>query len=485
VSPLALTLVAYVVVLIAIGWSARSASVDREGYFLGGRRLGGWGAALGASASSSSAWSLLGVSGAAYAWGLPAVWLIPGCVGGFVLNWLVFAPAVSTEGRGRGAATIIELVAGRPGTAGRPAVTGTAAAIVLVSLGAYVGAQLQGAAKTFEAVFAVPAWETVLVGAAVVLAYTWLGGFQAVSATDAVQGTVMVSTALLLPVAAVAAAGGPAGIWAALSTAGDPQAASLLRGATPAVGAGFALGLVGIGLGYPGQPHVGKYFLALSDDPRALRRGRAVAVTWAVVVYVGMVALGLAGRALYPELPDGETVFVAAADQLLPAAVAGVVLAAVLSAMMSTADSQLFVAAGTVTHDLGVRLPAGLAAGAVNREVATTRAVAAALTAGAAASALVGDEAIFSRVLFGWAAMGASLGPLLLVRVVLRRELPQRAAIAVLVVGAGTAAVAHLGFIPAGGPPALRGLAVHVVPYALSTGLAFAASSPVKPRRRS
>lgn len=462
----ALTLAAYLAALLAIGAAARGRAQGDEGFFLGGRRVGPWVAAVGASASSSSAWTLLGVSGAAYAWGLSAAWLVPGCVGGFVLNWAVFAPRLSAHGRRTGAMTALEAALGPD--AG-PGARRLAATIVLVSLGAYVASQLQGAGKTFEAVFALPPWQTIPVGAAVVLAYTWLGGFPSVSATDAVQGTVMAATAVALPTAALVAAGGPVALAGTLAadapdgylSPGGPRAAPLA--------AGFALGLLGIGLGYPGQPHVAKYFLALSDDPGAVRRARAVAVAWALVVYTGMVTLGLAARAIVPDLADGEVAFVAAARALFPPAVAGVMLAAVLSAMMSTADSQLFVAATTLTHDLGL-------GGA--RRVAATRVGLGALMVAAAATALVGDASIFSRVLFGWAAMGASLGPLLLVRVVLRRRLRPGAAVATLATGAGLAAAAHALYADTPLPPALRGVAVHVVPYLAAGAVAWRGSAP-------
>jgi SSS family transporter len=463
----ALTLLLYLAVLVAIGVASRRAAAGEEGFLLGGRSLGGAVAALGASASSSSAWTLLGVSGAAYAWGLSAAWLIVGCVGGFALNWLLVGPVVARAGRRAGALTAIDLVAGPRDAPGRRALVAGLALVVLVSLGAYVGAQLQGAGKTFEAVFGIPAWQSILGGAAVVLVYTWLGGFPAVATTDALQGTVMALAAVVLPVAAVGAAGGPAAIAEGLAAVGDPALLSPL-GARPApLGVGFVLGLLGIGLGYPGQPHVLKYFLALSDAPGALRRGRALALSWAAVVYVGMIALGLAGRALYPSLGDGEVVLVVAARDLLPPAVTGVVLAAVLSAMMSTADSQLFVAASTVTHDL--RLGGGAGG---------TRVVVALLTSVAAVTATLGSESIFGRVLFGWAAMGASVGPLLVVRVWWRRRLSNASALAVVAVGALSAAGAHLFFLDLGGAPGLRGVMVHVLPYVLATGLALSLAGP-------
>jgi sodium/proline symporter len=466
---LAGTLVVYLVVLLALGVWAQRRTKDEGDFFVGGRRTGGLVAAIGAAASSSSAWTLLGVSGAAYSWGLGALWIFPACVGGFLLNWTVFAPALRRFGHRTGAMTLVEAVSG-----GRRVVSAVAAAIVLVSLGAYVAAQLQGAGKTFEAVFEVPATQTIAVGSLVIVAYTLLGGFLAVSLTDTVQGLVMAVSALALPVAALVSVGGPSGLLDDLARV-EAEGYLALGGPRPwPVAIGFAAGLLGIGLGYPGQPHVAKYFLALSDDRGVVRRARVIAIGWAVTVYGGMILLGLCGRALFPTLEDGEVVLVVAAERLFPPAVAGVMLAAVLSAMMSTADSQLLVGASTLVHDLGV-------GGERLAKVTVTRVTVALLTAVAAAAASLGSETIFERVLFGWAAMGASLGPLLLVRVVAKRRIGPGGSLAVLLCGALLAAAAHLFYEDVFGTKSLRGLAIHVLPYVVTTAIAFGVSRPADP----
>lgn len=462
---LAATLVVYLVVLLALGVWAQRRTKSAGDFFVGGRRTGGLVAAVGAAASSSSAWTLLGVSGAAYAWGLSALWIFPGCVGGFLLNWTVFAPALRRLGHRTGAVTLIEAVSD-----GRRVVAAVAAVIVLLSLGAYVAAQLQGAGKTFEAVFGIPAAQTVGVGALVIVVYTLLGGFLAVSLTDTLQGLVMAASAVALPAAALVAVGGPSGLADGLAAV-DVDGYRSLGGPRPwPLGLGFAAGLLGIGLGYPGQPHVAKYFLALRDDPAVVRRARRIALGWAVAVYGGMLLLGLCGRVLFPALDDGEVVLVQGAERLFPPAVAGVMLAAVLSAMMSTADSQLLVGASTLVHDLRV-------GGERLRTVTVTRVTVALLTVGAAIAATVGSATIFERVLFGWAAMGAALGPLLLVRVVLKRRIGVGGSLAVLLSGALLAAAAHLFHEDLFGTRSLRGAAIHVLPYVVATALAFLLSS--------
>jgi sodium/proline symporter len=406
------TLVVYQAVLLAIGVVASRRTADAGDYFLGGRQLGPWVASLSASASSSSAWTLLGVSGAAYSWGVAAVWIFPACVGGFALNWYVLAPRLRRLSAQQDALTVTDLVAGPMEEPGSLLIRRVATAIVLLSLLAYVASQFQGAGKTFSETFDLSMPASVLIGSAIVIAYTMLGGFWAVSVTDMVQGLVMATAAVALPWVALTEAGGASGLVAAIGSVDVEGYASLTRNmATPAA-VGFTLGLLGIGLGYPGQPHVVNRFMAMRDEA-AIVTGRRIAIGWAVIIYSGMIVLGLSARALFGSLPDGEVAFVVATRELFPPIVAGVMLAAVLSAIMSTADSQLLVAASSVAHDLD---PERSDDGATVRK---SRLVVLGLSAAAIVAALIGDATIFDKVLFAWSAMGAAFGPLLLVLVVI------------------------------------------------------------------
>ncbi|MCA9711709.1 MAG: sodium/proline symporter, partial [Myxococcales bacterium] len=380
-------------------------------FFLGGRRLGPWVAAISASASSSSAWTLLGVSGVAYAWGLGALWIFPACVGGFAINWFLLGPRLRRLSHQDGSLTVTDVLAGPPGSRGSWAIRRVCTAIVLVSLLAYVAAQFQGAGKTFHQTFAMSMPVAVLLGGGVVVLYTLFGGFWAVSITDTLQGLVMALAAVVVPVAALWAVGGPGALYEAsarVEVAGYP---SLVRGMAPAGAVGFVLGLLGIGLGYPGQPHVVNRFMAVRDEA-SMSRARRIALGWAVIMYAGMLLLGWCARVLRPGLADPEVAFIELTQGLLPPVLAGVMIAAVLSAVMSTADSQLLVAASSVAHDLRRHeAPGGAPLGRSRLTVLGLSAVAVGL-------ALWGRPEIFSRVLFAWTAMGAAFGPLLLVVVV-------------------------------------------------------------------
>lgn len=421
------TLVAYNLVLVGLGVWARGRTRDGVDFFLGGRRLGPTVAAISAAASSSSAWTLLGVSGYAYRFGLSAVWLFPACVGGFVLNWTVLAGPLRRASHATGALTVTELLAGPPGARYRRAIVGLASLVVLVFLTVYVASQLQGAGKTFGETFGLPAGASILVGATVVLAYTLLGGFWAVSVTDTLQGLLMAATAIALPAGALLAVGGLDGLVAGLGAVPQEGFLSWTQRLGGAAAIGFVAGLLGIGLGYPGQPHVVNRFMALREGEAALVCARWIAIAWAVVVYAGMILLGLAGRVLFEGLGDAEVVFLTVTNELFPPVVAGVMIAAVLSAILSTADSQLLVASSAVAHDLG---GGAVGSGMLRR----SRLVVASISAIAVAAALWGPHEIFSPVLVAWSALGAVFGPPLLVTV-LRAPPPPARTLAAMVAG--------------------------------------------------
>jgi sodium/proline symporter len=418
------TLIIYALAMIVIGLIANRLSRDEQDYFLGGRRLGPWVAGLSASASSSSVWTLLGVSGYAYGYGLAAAWLLPACVGGFALNWFVLAPALRRESARSGAITVTEMLAGPVGTAKRWPVIVMASLIVLLSLLTYVAAQFQGAGKTFAETFDMGLTPAVLIGAVIVVFYTLLGGFWAASITDTVQGMLMAAAALALPIAAVITIGGPAALIDGMQAVSVDGWLSWTRGMPAAAAIGMVLGLLGIGLGYPGQPHVVNRLMALSDDT-ALIGARRISMTWAVILYSGMIVVGWSVRVLLPELADREDAFMAGTEHVLPPVLAGIMTAAVLSAIMSTVDSQLLVAASTISHDLIGR--AGEREASIHgtgQVLLRSRLTVLALSLGSIGVALWIDEGIFESVLFAWTAMGAAFGPLLLITVLVRRPRP-------------------------------------------------------------
>jgi len=401
------TLVLYNGILIGVGLWARKRNQSIEDFYLAGRRMGPWVAGISASASSSSAWTLLGVSGAAYAWGLPALWLFPATVGGFLINWVWVAPRLKALSAEEGALTLSAVVAPPALGAARGTILKVAAVIIVFSFTFYIASQFEAAGKAFESAFQLSKQASILVGAAVVLSYTLLGGFWAVSVTDLVQGLMMATAAVLLPLAALLAVGGVGPLLDGLAAVGGPSIpAGQFSGLT---GIFFVLGMFGITIGYPGQPHVVNRYMALRDEA-SLRQGRVIALGWAVIVYTGMLVLGLSARVLFVDIIDAEQVFFQTAQELLPAVVAGVMLAAVLSAIMSTADSQILVTASSISHDWS------LADGSSGDGLLRSRLTVVVVLVMATLLALVWRADIFSRVLFAWVALGAAFGPVLVLR---------------------------------------------------------------------
>ena len=401
------TMIFYLVALLAIGFWARRRTVDTSDFHLAGRRMGPIVASLSASASSSSAWTLLGVSGAAYAWGLQAMWLVPAIISGFVINWFLVAPRLQTASRANNALTLVEFLgSGMPGRSQR-FLRMLGAGIVLFCFTFYIASQFQAAGNAIEAALPVTSTLAIVSGAIIVVAYVFLGGFWAASVTDALQGLMMLFVALVLPVFAVAAVGGPGGIHAGLSALGDPSLVRVVDQPDLLLALVFVAGLFGIGLGYPGQPHVVNRFMAL-EKSESIRVARAIALSWAAVIYTGMVILGWAARVLMPELDDGESALLLISAELLPAALGGLIAGGVLAAIMSTSDSQLLVAGGAVSHDLR----RGSFSLAVDRTVIVLVGVAAVLLA------LFFPATIFERVLFAWQGLGNAFGPLLIVLLV-------------------------------------------------------------------
>ena len=419
------TLIAYKLVLLGIGLWAYRRSQDQSDYFLGGRRIGAWVTSISSSASAASAWTLLGVSGFAFLEGPPAVWLCGGVILGYIINWFWVGPRLREMAERSGALTLTELLLGDGDDALRRASRKVASLIILVSFVFYVAAQFQAAGNAFSQALGLQADLSIVLGAAVILGYTLLGGFLAVSVTDTLQGLLMALVAALLPLAAVLALGQAGGVAAALAPSGAGFSLTPASGGLAALG--FVVGCMSVGLAQPGQPHVVNRFMAARDD-RAIRQGRIIAMVWIVLVLSGMTALGIAGRVLFTGLENAENVLFATAEGLLPPVLAGLVIAAVLSAIMSTADSQLLAGAAAASRDWRLEVERR------RKGLKSTYLVVTGITAGATLIALYAPEAIFSRVLFAWHALGASFAPLVVMAVLGRRVRPAYA-LAVLLCG--------------------------------------------------
>ncbi|MDX1675454.1 MAG: sodium/proline symporter [Longimicrobiales bacterium] len=400
--------IAYLMVLIGIGfWSARYSSEGLSEFFLGGRKMHRFVVALSAVVSGRSSWLLLGVTGMAFTMGASALWAVVGYTAVEALLFLYYAPRLRRFSERYDSITVPDFFADRFNDTG--ALRVALAGVILVFMVAYVAAQFVGGGKAIGASFGLSPNTGILITAGIVLAYTVLGGFLAVSLTDTVQAVFMLFALLALPWIAIADFGG----WGAM--------VAELRALEPglpdpfAIAAGAGLGFVGIGLGSPGNPHILVRYMSI-ENARQLRFAAVVGTAWNVLMGAGAVLIGMIGRAfihsveLLPQA-DPENLFPVLAQQHLPAVVFGVVVASIFAAIMSTADSQLLVAASTVVRDVYekvIRKGEPLTQRAL---VILSRAVVTLLVVVALILGWTADELVFWLVLFAWAGLGAALGP--------------------------------------------------------------------------
>jgi sodium/proline symporter len=449
-----LTLVSYKLLLIGIGVWASRRTRDEDDFFLGGRSLGPVVAAISYSSSASSAFTLLGISGIAYVMGVGAIWVVAGSVLGMLVAWFWIAPRLMRLSRERGLVTLTDLLLGDMQGPQRTVLKWIVSLVILLSFGFYVAAQFQGAAATFASSFGLSMPASIVTGALIIMIYTLLGGFWAVSVTDTVQGMLMALTAVLLPAAALHAVGGWAGFSAGLAEVSTAAQLSLHADNRGLAAAGFVLGLLCVGFGTYGQPHLLVRFMALRDE-RAMVQARWLTIAWYLLVFLGMFFLGLVGHILFPVTDNPETIFFTLTDALFPPLVGAVLIAAVLSAIMSTADSQLLVAASAIAHDLG------LGRGSARRSLLVSRLSILGLVVLAVLIALFLPEKIFSRVLFAWIALGSAFGPLVFARLAGWRGAPASATASV-VSGFGLAVALYLL------PDTPGDIAERIVPFAIA-----------------
>jgi sodium/proline symporter len=407
------TFAVYLVAMLAIGGVAYWRTRDLSDYLLGGRKLGRWVTALSAQASDMSGWLLLGLPGYAYAAGLEAGWIALGLLAGTYLNWTLVARRLRTRTEAAGnALTLPEFLERRFDDRTR-LLRITSAFFILLFFLFYTSAGLVAGGKLFS-VLGLSYSTAVLAGALTILAYTFMGGFFAVSWTDTAQGTLMLLALVLVPVAAISQLGGVslaiASTDAVAPTAWYPLAA---RSGEPLSFIAW-LSLLGWGLGYFGQPHILARFMAIRSAEE-IPAARAIAMTWVTLALSGALAVGLTGIALLGDTlngADSEKVFLVLVQSLLHPIAAGICLAAVLAAVMSTADSQLLVSSSALTEDFYKAL---LRKDASQRELIWVGRGAVALIASCAlALALDPDSKVMDLVSYAWAGFGAAFGPTLL-----------------------------------------------------------------------
>ena len=422
----------YLVGMAAIGLYCSRFNKDLGDFVLAGRRLGPWVAAFSAQASDFSAWLLVALPAAAYVNGLSMVWTCVGCALGVMFDWIVLAPRMQRMAVEYGALTIPDLLESRFGDKTR-LIRICSVITILMFYAVYISAQFDAAGKVFSTAFAgrVPWEETetwsyyrqgLIIGMVVILGYTAIGGFLAVCWTDFVQAILMVSALVGLPVIAVVKLGGFGPLWDVIVTNATSDAMLAVdRGLVgPSLFFGVVVAGLAWGVGYPGQPHIVSRFMAIAE-PRTIAKSTLIATVWSLFALYGSMFVGLIARGMIEQDltgPDADKVMPMLALQLLPEALAALVLSAAVAAMMSTVDSQIIVAVAAVVRDVYEKLlggnPSDRAAVWLSRAVVIVLGV-----AGVSMAWTRGN--VFEGVLDAWGGLAAGLGPAIVLACVWRR----------------------------------------------------------------
>ena len=439
-SPLTITFALYIVAMVGIGFVAWRRTRSLDDYILGGRSLGSFVTALSAGASDMSGWLLLGLPGALYAGGLSEGWIAAGLVVGAWCNWKYVAGPlrVYTE-RARNALTLPDYFTHRFEDGSR-ILRVLSALIILVFFAVYSASGIVAGARLFEAVFEVPYERALWLGAAATIVYTMVGGFLAVSWTDTVQATLMIFALVLTPVFVVLATGGPAASLAVIAQA-NPANLDLFRGASAVA----IISLLAWGLGYFGQPHILARFMA-AESLAAIPNARRIGMTWMVLCLAGAMAVGFFGIGWFAAHPDQagmvtanpERVFISLSHLLFNPWIAGVLLSAILAAIMSTLSCQLLVCSSALTEDFYkgfLRRDAGQ-----SELVWVGRLTVLGVALLAIWLASDPDSRVLGLVSYAWAGFGAAFGPVVLFSLGWKR-MTRNGALAGMVVGAVTVLV--------------------------------------------
>ncbi|WP_083319241.1 sodium/proline symporter PutP [Corynebacterium sp. HMSC04H06] len=464
-----IAIIIYIFAMLAIGYWSYKQTDQYDDYVLGGRGLHPFVAALSAGASDMSGWLLMGLPGALFLTGMSEVWMAIGLTCGAWANWKWVAPRLRAYSEVAGnSITVPSFFENRLRDKSR-LLRIIAALIIIFFFTFYVSSGMVSGGRYFESTFGGDYLTGMLIIAAVTVAYTFVGGFLAVSYTDVVQGVLMFCSLIIVPVMAIISLDNPSDIfsfaaenpYATNGVLENPNYFSLVSGVT----AGVIIGNVAWGLGYFGQPHIIVRFMALRK-PSDARQGRFYGVTWMALSVLGAIFVALSATVFFTQndysitdQENFETVFLDMAQVMFHPLPAGLVLTAVLAAIMSTMSSQLLVVSTSLIEDLWKIFSKKSPSQGLLINLSRTAVVAVAVVA--ALLAINPSDSILGLVGFAWAGFGAAFGPLVLLSLYWKR-LNATGAIAGMVVGALTTIIW-------GNIPALTETLYEIVPgFALS-----------------
>ena len=461
-----IAMVVYILAVIGIGlYYMKRANKNSENFFIGGRGLGPWVAAMSAEASDMSGWLLMGLPGVAYWCGLAdALWTAAGLAIGTYINWLIVARRLRQYSVIAGDAITIPDFFSNRFREKKKVIMMIAAIFILVFFTVYAGSCFVTCGKLFSTLFGMPYQAMMIAGALFVILYTFLGGFLAESASDFMQAIVMIFALSGVLIVAVSAAGGLDAVMNNIKSIpgiANPQTTAegvqIVQAGAPVFGAAGEYGFLKVvstlswGLGYFGVPQVLLRFMAIRKSGE-LKKSRRIATVWVIISLSVAVFLGLVGRVIYPtELltsSTAENIFIVISTNLLPPLIAGIAMAGILAATISSSDSYLLIAASAVSKNIFQGI---FKKDATDKQVMViSRITLLVVAAIGIIIALDENSVIFTIVSFAWAGFGATFGPLLLFSLFWKRT-TRAGAIAGMLSGAATVFIWNLLVRPLGG----------------------------------
>ena len=426
----------YLAVLAGLAiWSSQE-SQSLKGYFLAGKQLPFWVVAFSTNATGESGWLLLGLTGMGYAMGAQAFWVVVGEVIGIALSWTLISRRLKKLSDDSDAITVPDILEARFNDH-RHILRWISVIVILTMVTAYVTAQMAATGKAFVGFIEVDYTTAVILGGIVIIAYTIIGGYKAVAYTDVVQGVLMLAGLIIVPMVAIDAAGGWATMTSRLSEL-DPALLSM-SGVTDTGISGWVLlfSFLAIGLPFLGVPQLMTRFMAAKND-QELRKARVMSIIVILIFDIGAVTAGMAGRALFPDLADAETIFPLLSRELFPPIITGVLMVVVLSAIMSTVDSLLLLASSAVVRDTMDKIFDSVRS---DESLAKIGKVVTLIIGAIGIGFAIGEvKLLFWFILFAWSGLGAAFGPVIICMLYYKKTTLQGAA-AGMVIGFGTTVV--------------------------------------------
>ena len=404
-----IVLIVYLGVLASVAYWSRRETHTLSGFYLAGKKLPFWVVAFSTNATGESGWLLLGLSGMGYAIGVQAYWVVVGEISGIALVWWLVARRLKRLGDEVDAITVPDVMVAKFADK-MNLIRAVAVVIILIMVTTYVTAQMVATGKAFSGFLGMDYQTAVIVGAVFIIAYTFVGGYKAVSYTDVVQGVLMLLGLIAVPAAAIIASGGWGEVKSALFLQ-DPALLDMFAVADAGRPAWIIIvSFIAIGLPFLGAPQLLVRFMSARDDIE-IKKARIMSVVVLVFFTAGAVTAGVAGRALFPGLDDAETIFPVLSNNLFPEVISGLLLVVVLSAIMSTVDSLLLLASSAVVRDTYQKIMGSTKSDATLSNYG--KIVTVIIGAIAVLFGIQEPRLIFDFVLASWSGLGSAFGPAL------------------------------------------------------------------------